>query len=152
MVFSGLTSKPVATVFFSLASNPVVTVSPGLALKPVVSFLVKPQNRGGGGFSGLSLKTDSYGLVICASKSPRGFLGLGLKTKQASVFWFASKPTGGCDGLRHASRSSGLLHVKVSLTRVFQFASKLVEARRWVCMWQHRRGCIEDKLKTDGSM
>jgi hypothetical protein len=84
-VFSGLTSKSVVTVFFSLPSNLVVTVSPDLASKPVVSFLVEPQNRGGGGFPGLDLKTDSYGLVIWASKSPRGFLGLGLKIKQTSV-------------------------------------------------------------------
>jgi hypothetical protein len=34
------------------------------------SFLIEPQNQGGGGFFGLSLKTDSYGLVIWASKSP----------------------------------------------------------------------------------
>jgi hypothetical protein len=27
---------------------------------------------------------------------------------------------GGCDGAGHVSRSSGLLHVKVSLARVFQ--------------------------------
>jgi hypothetical protein len=26
--------------------------------------LVEPQNQGGGGFSGLGLKTGSYGLVI----------------------------------------------------------------------------------------
>jgi hypothetical protein len=44
-------------------------------------FLVEPQNQGGGGFSGLGLKTGSSGLVIWASKSPRRFLGLGLKTK-----------------------------------------------------------------------
>jgi hypothetical protein len=42
----------VATVFFGLAS------------KPVVGFLVEPQNQGGGGFPGLSIKTDSSGLVI----------------------------------------------------------------------------------------
>jgi hypothetical protein len=45
-------------------------VSPGLASKPVVSFLVEPQNQGGGGFSGLGLKTDSFSSVIWASKSP----------------------------------------------------------------------------------
>jgi hypothetical protein len=28
------------------------------------SFLVEPQNQGGGGFPGLGLKTDSYSLVI----------------------------------------------------------------------------------------
>jgi hypothetical protein len=51
-VFSGLTSKLVTTVFSDLAS------------KPVVGFLVETQNQGGGGFSGLALKTGSYGLVI----------------------------------------------------------------------------------------
>jgi hypothetical protein len=61
-------------------------VSLGLASKSVESFLVEPQNQGGGGFSGLCLKTDSYSLVIYVSKSPRRFLGLGLKTKQALVY------------------------------------------------------------------
>jgi hypothetical protein len=69
-VSSGLASKPAATVFSSLASKLAVTVSPGLASKPAVSFLVEPQNQGGGGFPGLGLKTDSSGLVIWASKSP----------------------------------------------------------------------------------
>jgi hypothetical protein len=32
----------------------------------------------------------------------------------------------------HASRSSSLLHVEASRARVSQFASKLMEARRWV--------------------
>jgi hypothetical protein len=70
MVFAGLDSKPVVTVFSSLASKLVATVSPGLASKPAVSFLVEPQNQGGGGFPGLGLKTASSGLVIWASKSP----------------------------------------------------------------------------------
>jgi hypothetical protein len=65
-VFSGLASKPVVTVFSSLVSKLVATVSPGLASKPAVGFLVEPQNQGGGGFSGLGLKTSSFGLVICA--------------------------------------------------------------------------------------
>jgi hypothetical protein len=56
-----LASKPAATVFASLASKLVATVSHGLASKPVVSFLVEPQNQGGGGFLGLGLTTDSYG-------------------------------------------------------------------------------------------
>jgi hypothetical protein len=71
MVSSGLASKPAATVFSSLASKLVVTVSSGMALKLVVGFLVEPQNQGGGGFLGLSLKIGSSGLVIWASKSPR---------------------------------------------------------------------------------
>jgi hypothetical protein len=64
MVFAGLTSKPAATVFASLTLKLVKTVFPGLASKPVVGFLVEPQNQGGGGFPGLSLKTDSSSLVI----------------------------------------------------------------------------------------
>jgi hypothetical protein len=92
---SGLASKPVSTVFSSLASKLVVMVSPGLALKPAVGFLVEPQNQGGGGFSGLGLKTGSSGLVIWATKSPRRFLGLGLKTKQASVCRLHHETNGG---------------------------------------------------------
>jgi hypothetical protein len=41
-------------------------------------FLVEPQNQGGEGFSGLDIKTGSYGLVIWVSKSPRRFLGLSI--------------------------------------------------------------------------
>jgi hypothetical protein len=64
MFSSGLASKPAATVFSSLTSKLVATISPSLVLKPVVDFLVEPQNQGGGGFRGLGLKTDSFGLVI----------------------------------------------------------------------------------------
>jgi hypothetical protein len=77
--------KTTQTVFTSLTSKQVAMVFLGWALKPMVGFLVEPQNQGGGGFSGLGLKTDISGLVIWASKSPRWFLGLGLKTKWASV-------------------------------------------------------------------
>jgi hypothetical protein len=93
-VSSSLASKPAATVFASLASKLVATVSPGLTSKPVVGFLVEYQNQGGGGFSGLGLKTGSSGLVIWASKSPRWFHGLGLKTKQASVYRLRHKTDG----------------------------------------------------------
>jgi hypothetical protein len=62
-----------------------VTVSLSLALKPVVSFLVEPQNQGGGGLPGLDLKTNNYSLVIWVSKSPQRFFGLDLKIKRATV-------------------------------------------------------------------
>jgi hypothetical protein len=94
-VFSGLTSKLVATVFSSLASKLVVTVSIGLASNPTIDFLVEPQNQGGGGFPGLCIKTDSFCLVIYASKSPRRFLGLGLKIKWASICRLRHKTDGG---------------------------------------------------------
>jgi hypothetical protein len=57
-------------------------------------FLVEPQNQGGGGFLGLGLKTDSYDLMIWASKSPRQFLGLGLKTMQVLVCRLRHKTDG----------------------------------------------------------
>jgi hypothetical protein len=57
------------TVFASLALKLVAMIFSGLASKPVVGFLVELQNQGGGGFSGLGLKTGSSGLVIWASKS-----------------------------------------------------------------------------------
>jgi hypothetical protein len=60
-------------------------VSPGLTSKLVVSFLFEPQNQGGGGFPGLSLKTGSYSLVILVSKSLRRFLDLGIKTHQTLI-------------------------------------------------------------------
>jgi hypothetical protein len=65
--------KTTRTVFAGLASKLVVMVSTGLASKLAVDFLVEHQNQGGGGFPGLGLKTDSYGLVICALKSLRRF-------------------------------------------------------------------------------
>jgi hypothetical protein len=94
-VSSGLASKSAATVFSSLASKLVATVSPDLASKPVVDFLVEPQNQGGGGFSGLILKTGSSSLMIWTSKSPRWFLNLGLKTRWAWVCRLRHKTDGG---------------------------------------------------------
>jgi hypothetical protein len=84
-VSSGLASKPATTIFSSFSSKLVATVSPGLTSKPAVGFLVEPQNQGGIGLSGLGLKIGSSGLVICVSKSPQRFLGLDLKIKWASV-------------------------------------------------------------------
>jgi hypothetical protein len=81
--------------FSSLTSKLVATISSSLASKSVVGFLVKPQNQGGGGFPSSCLKTDSFGLVIWASKSPRQFLGLCLKTKWASVCRLRHKTDGG---------------------------------------------------------
>jgi hypothetical protein len=69
-----------------LTSKPVVTISLGLALKSMMSFLVEPQNQGGGGFPGLGFKIGSYSLVIMILKSPRLFLALWLKTKRVMVY------------------------------------------------------------------
>jgi hypothetical protein len=89
-----LTSKQVVTVFSDLTSKSVAMVSSDLASKPVVGFLVEPQNQGGGWFSGLGLKTGSYGLVIYVSKSPGRFFSLSLITKQATVCQLCHKIDG----------------------------------------------------------
>jgi hypothetical protein len=65
-----------------------------LVSKPVVGFLIEPQNQGGEEFPDLGLKTDSYGLVIWASKLLRLFLCLNLKTKQATVCRLRHKTDG----------------------------------------------------------
>jgi hypothetical protein len=120
-VFSGLASKPVALVFFSLASKLVVTVSPGLTSKPVVGFLVEPQpmwwrvsrfwpqNR--------QLRFSDLGLTTTVSWfGPQNHAGFGLSV--------ASQNRRREVGKGHVSRSSGLLHVKASLARVFQSGLK----------------------------
>jgi hypothetical protein len=78
-----------------------------------------------------------------------------------TVYWFGPQNQAGYalsvapqnrwedeDGAGHASRSSGLLCVKASRTRVSQFASKLAEARRQVVhvtlSWRLRRIEVED--------
>jgi hypothetical protein len=94
MIFFGLASKLVATVVSVVVSKSVATVSLTLVSKPVVDFLVEPQNQGGEGFSGLGLKTGSYGLLIWASKSSRQFLGLCLKIKQTTVCRLRHKTDG----------------------------------------------------------
>jgi hypothetical protein len=94
IVSSGLALIPAVTVFSGLASKSVATVFSNLASKPVVGFLVEPQNQGGEGFPSLGLKTDSFSLVIWASKSPRRFLGSGLKTKCTSVCRLRPKTDG----------------------------------------------------------
>jgi hypothetical protein len=96
-----LASKPAVTVFASFASKLVATVSPSLASKLVVGFLDEPQNKGGGGFPGLGLKTGSSGLVIWASKSPRRFLCLASKPSRLMFVGCATKPMkGGQRGTR----------------------------------------------------
>jgi hypothetical protein len=150
-VSSGLASKPAATVFSSLASKLVATVSLGLASKLAVGFLVEPQNQGGGGFPGLSLKTGSSGLVIWASKSPRRFLGLDLKTKWASVCRLHHKTNGG----RSAWDTHRDLAACFTWKQVWRFSVWPENWRRhddgW-CTWHHCGGCVGGKLKTDGSM
>jgi hypothetical protein len=94
-VSGSLASKPAATVFSRLASKLVAMVSSSLASKLMVGFLVKPQNQGGTGFSGLGLKIGGYDLMIWVSKSPRQFLSLGLKIKQTSVCRLRHKTDGG---------------------------------------------------------
>jgi hypothetical protein len=100
-------------------------------------------------FPSLAVKTGSYSLVTWISKSPWQFLGLRLKTRWARVCWLRYKTNGeGEDGVGHASRSSGLLRVEASRTRVSQFASKLAEVRQRVVhvasSWRSREDQVED--------
>jgi hypothetical protein len=131
-VFSNLALKPVAMVFSGLASKLMSTVSSGLASKSVVSFLIEPQNQGGGGFPGLGLKIGSYSLEIWVSKSPLLFLGLGLKIKKATVCRLHHKT----DGRATAWDTRRDLVVCFMWKQVrlgfFSLAARLADARRRV--------------------
>jgi hypothetical protein len=108
-VFSGLASKLVVTVFSGLVSKSVVTVSwLSLKIKVVEGFLV------------LASKPVPTVWWFGPQNHRDGFL---VWASKLSKLWFvgcATKSTGGCDGVGHASRFKGLLHVEATLARVFQ--------------------------------
>jgi hypothetical protein len=131
-VFVGLTSKSVATVFSSLALKLVSTVSLGLASKSVVGLLVEPQNQGGERFPGLDLKTDSFDLMICASKSLRRFLGLILKTKWISVCRLRHKINGGRSAWDTHRDLAACFAWKQVWLGFPSLTWRLADARRWV--------------------
>jgi hypothetical protein len=49
--------KTIGTGFSGLTSKPVATVSPNLVSKLLVDFLIEHKNQGGGGFSSLASKS-----------------------------------------------------------------------------------------------
>jgi hypothetical protein len=106
------------------------------------SFLVEPQNQGGGGFPGLALKTGSYDLVIWVSKSPRRFLDLSLKTKQATVYRLRHKSDGRVMVWDTRRDLAACFTWKQVGLRFFSLASKLAETRlRVVHVAPSRRLC-----------
>jgi hypothetical protein len=149
MVCQWLDLKTTGTFFSGFISKSVATVSSGLASKPVVGFLVEPQNQGGGGFSGLGLKTGSYGLVIWASKSLRQFFGLDLKTKHASVCWLCHKTDGRATAWDTRQDLAACFVWKQVGLGFPSLASRLSEARRRVVhvapSRRLRRSQIEDE-------
>jgi hypothetical protein len=124
-VFSGLASKPVATVFSGLASKLVVTVFSDLTSKPVATvspvlaskllawvYRFGHQNR--------QLRFGDFCLKIITTVSSFG-------PQNQSCYGFLVVPQNRWegDGVGHALRSNGLLHVKISRARVFLSALKI---------------------------
>jgi hypothetical protein len=113
-VFSDLASKPVVTVFSGLASKPVATVSPVLISKPVAwVYRFGPHNR--------QLRFGNLCLKITTTVSSFG-------PQNQSCYGLSVVPQNRWegDGVGHALRSSGLLHVKISQVRVFLSGLKIV--------------------------
>jgi hypothetical protein len=108
---------------------------------------------GGFGFPGLGLKTGGYGLVICASKSPRQFLGLELKTKWAMVCRLRLKIDRRMEPARgtHQDLATCFAWKQVGLGFPSLPQNRQRHNGGW-CTWHHHSGCIEIKLKMDGSM
>jgi hypothetical protein len=126
MVSSGLTSKPVATVFSGLALKSVAVVFSSLASKLVATVSL-----------GLTSKLRWWRVSRFGPQNQQLWFGdLGLKIT-ATVSWFESQKQAGFGlsvvpqnqrrevSARHASRSSGLLHVEASLARVSQSGIKI---------------------------
>jgi hypothetical protein len=111
-VYNGLASKPATTVSSGLDSKLAATVSGGLASKSAVTvFWFRPQNW--------QLRFGDLGLKIIVTVScfiPQKQAGFGLsvapQNRQREV------------SAGHVSRSSDLLRVKASLTRVSQSGLK----------------------------
>jgi hypothetical protein len=143
--------------FVGLASIPRSMVSPGLTSKLASNPLARVFRFGPQthllGFSDLGLKTDRCGLVIWPTKSPWRFLGLCPKTKWAMVCRLCHRTDGRMKTERDMRRDLAACFTwKRVRLGIPSLASRLVEVgRRW-CTWHHHRGCVEMKLKTDGSM
>jgi hypothetical protein len=129
-----------------------------------MSFFVWPRNQGRRFVGGLSSKPLGYVSRFGSQNWQLRFGNLGIKIT-VMVSWFVPQNQVGYglsvtpknrqedeDGVGHALRSSGLLHLKASRARVSQFGLKTGGGvARW-CTWHHRGGCVELKLKTDGLM
>jgi hypothetical protein len=127
-------------------------------------FWVEPQTKVDGlsvlwhqnhcvGFPGLGLKTNSYDMVIWASKSLRQFLGLGFKTKRAMICRLRHKINGMMKTVRGTRQDLAACFVWKQVGLGYpSLTSRLVEARRGCCTWHHHRGWVELKLKTDELM
>jgi hypothetical protein len=139
--------------FLGLALKPRSSVSPSLASKPVATvLLVYPQNHSRG-FPDLGFKTGSCGLVIWPMKSARRFLGLDLKTKWAMICRLLHKTDGrikmAWDTCRDVAACFAWKRVGLGFPSL---VSRLAEVRHGWCIWHHRGGCVEIKLKMNGSM
>jgi hypothetical protein len=122
------------------------------------SFLVEPQNQGGGQFSGLCLKTGSSGLVIWASKSPRRFLSLGIKTKWTSVCRLRHKTDGGRsarDTRRDLAACLASKQTSFPMKKKFLFSTFLRESelfpRKFLCGSCVIHACFSFRLPQSGS-
>jgi hypothetical protein len=97
-----------------------------LSLKTKVDGLsvVWPQNHWDD-FLRFALKTGGDGFLWFGLRTGGdGFLVWTLKPRRLQFVSCATKPMGGCDGVGHTSRSSGLLRVEASLARVSQSGLK----------------------------
>jgi hypothetical protein len=92
MVSSSLVSKPAVTVFTSLASKLVATVSSGLASKPVATFFASLASKLVATVSpGLTSKPVVSFLVEPQNQGGGGFSSLSLKTGSSGLMIWASK-------------------------------------------------------------
>jgi hypothetical protein len=101
----------------------------------------------------LGLKIGNYGLEICALKSPRQFFCLDLKIKWMMVCRLRLKTDGRMKTARDTRQDLAACFGWKQVVLGFpNLALKLAKLRHGWCMWHHRGGRVEVKLKMNKSM
>jgi hypothetical protein len=94
-------------------------------------LVVWPQNHWDG-FPGLGLKTGNYGLVIWAQNHSDSFLVWASKPSGLRFVGCTTKPMEDEDGVGHALRSSGMLHVEARWDSVSQSGLQTGGGVTWI--------------------
>jgi hypothetical protein len=97
----------------------------------------------------LDLKTDSYGLVIYASKSPRRFLVLGLKIKQSTVYRLRHKTVERIKTVRGTHRDLMAYYGWNQVGLGFPSLPQTGEARQWMVHVAPSQRLHEDQAENE---
>jgi hypothetical protein len=117
-----------------------------------VGFLVEPQNQGRQ-VSRFGPRNQQLRFGDLVTKPPRLFLRSGLKTMWATICRLCHKTNGRMKMVLDTHRDLAACFAWKQVGLGFpSLASRLAKARCGWCMWHHRGGRVEMKLKMDRSL